>query len=285
MIRSQPALDGKARPSLPQKLYLDLIKRVLTRAVIAGGMERQTVRPWGPKSKLVHKFNSFAMPRGFEVVRLAPSVPENYVEPVHETDRRIEGAETMLGTAQLDQMQRCVEDVLENNVPGDLLEAGVWRGGMTIFMRAVLAAYQVTDRKVWVADSFEGLPPIDRRHETYDWNKGDMAVGLDAVKGNFERYGLLDGQVEFLKGYFSDTLPRAPIGQLAVLRADADLYQSTMDILRNLYGKLSPGGYAVFDDYHLPDCKRAIEEFRTENGITEAIVKIDGQAVYWQKLG
>jgi len=287
MIHTQTELIEGADPlRIAQQRYLDLMKGILTRAIVATGIERQTVRPWGPKSKLVHKFNSFAARWGFEVVRLAPTVREHYVEPVHESDHRVEGAETMLGTAQLDRMQRCIEDVLENNVPGDLLEAGVWRGGMTIFMRAVLAAHQVMDRKVWVVDSFAGLPPIDRSHETYDWKKGDMAIGLEVVKQNFERYGLLDEQVEFLKGYFSDTLPSAPIGQLAILRADADLYGSTLDILRNLYGKLSPGGYAVFDDYQqLADCKRAVDEFRSENGITEPIVKIDGQAVYWQKRG
>jgi O-methyltransferase len=68
----------------------------------------------------------------------------------------------MLGTCQLDHMQACIADVLTPNVPGDVIEAGVWRGGMAIFMRAALAAFQSTGRKVCVADSFAGLPEVDR---------------------------------------------------------------------------------------------------------------------------
>jgi hypothetical protein len=148
----------------------------------------------------------------------------------------------MLGTRQLDQMQRCILDVLARNIPGDLIEAGVWRGGLTIFMRAVLMAYRVTDRRVWVADSFAGLPTINRQHDTSGWQRGDMAVSLEAVRDNFARYGLLDEQVVFLKGFFAETLPKAPVRSLSILRVDADLYQSTMDVLRNLYSVLSIGG-------------------------------------------
>lgn len=156
---------------------------------------------------------------------------------------------------------------------------------MTIFMRAVLRAYQITDRKVLVADSFDGLPEIDRQRETFAWQRGDMAVSLEAVKNNFARYGLLDDQVVFLKGFFSETLPTAPVRQLSILRADADLYESTMDVLRNLYSALSVGGYAIFDDYqNLPDCRRAIDDFRRNHGITEEICRIDARAVCWQKL-
>ena len=260
------------------------MKKAVTRALTATGMERQTIRPRGPKSWLLYRFNQAAARFGLEAVRLTPSCAEHYLESGHEAGNRVEDAETMLGTRQLDHMQRCIVDVLTRNVPGDLVEAGVWRGGMTIFMRAVLMAYQITDRKVWVADSFAGLPEVDRRRETFGWNQGDMAVSLEAVKNNFARYGLLDEQVVFLKGFFSETLPKAPVRQLSILRVDADLYQSTMDVLRNLYSALSAGGYAIFDDYrNLPDCRRAIDEFRRDHGITEEICPIDERAVYWQK--
>jgi O-methyltransferase len=260
------------------------MKKVLTRALTANGLERHTIRPHGPKSLLLHHFNRAAARFGLEAVRLTPSHPQDYLESGHEARNRVEDAETMLGTRQLDHMQRCILDVLTRDVPGDLLEAGVWRGGMTIFMRAVLAAYHCTDRKVWVADSFAGLPAIDRRQETFEWQQGDMAVSLEIVKTNFARYGLLDDQVVFLPGFFADTLPTAPIRRLSILRADADLYQSTMDVLRNLYSRLSPGGYAMFDDYqNLPDCRRAIDEFRAEQGIEEEIRRIDERSVYWQK--
>jgi hypothetical protein len=277
-IQTQPTAQ------IPPELYLDLMKKCLTRALIAKHLERHTIRPQGPKSAVLHRLNRAARRFGIEAVRLTPTRPEDYLESGHEAQNRAEDAETMLGTRQLDHMQRCIVDVLTRNVPGDLIEAGVWRGGMTIFMRAALAAYQCSDRRIWVADSFAGLPETDSRHETFDWHKGDMAVPLEAVKANFARYGLLDPQVEFLVGFFADTLPHAPIEKLAILRVDADLYQSTLDVLNNLYAVLSPGGYAIFDDYqNLPDCRRAIEEFRAARAIHEPIQPIDGRAVYWQK--
>lgn len=267
----------------PEALYLDLMKKVLTRALITQGVERHTIVPRGLKSRVIHNLNRLGAGFGLEIVRLRRSSAEDYLESGHAATNRMEDAETMLGTRQFDSMQQCIADVLSDGVPGDLLEAGVWRGGMTIFMRAALAAYQVIDRKVWVADSFSGLPEIER-HETFAWKRGDMAVSLEEVKRNFERYGLLDDQVVFLKGFFSETLPQADIGPLAILRVDADLYQSTLDVLENLYYALSIGGYAILDDYqNLPDCRRAIEEFRAKRGIREEIRPIDKRAICWRR--
>ncbi len=174
-------------------------------------------------------------------------------------------------------------------MPGDLIETGVWRGGATIFMRAVLKAYGDTSRTVWVADSFQGLPKPDARHYPADaddvfWALDVLAVSLEDVQANFARYGLLDDQVRFLVGWFRDTLPQAEIERLSVLRLDGDMYESTMDGLRNLYPKLSAQGYVIIDDYNsVPQCKAAVDEFRAEHGITEHIVPIDAQAVFWQR--
>jgi hypothetical protein len=146
----------------------------------------------------------------------------------------------------------------------------------------------VRDRKVWVADSFEGLPPPEHpADQGLDLHEEEiLAVPLEAVRENFERYGLLDDQVRFLKGWFSDTLPAAPIERLAVLRADADLFESTMDILVHLYDKVSPGGYVIVDDYFLiPACRQAVDEFRHRRGIEDPIVRIDWNAGYWIKSG
>lgn len=208
---------------------------------------------------------------------------------------RVEGrdwpatAHTMIGLKRLDNLQFCVEDVLARGVPGDLIETGVWRGGATIFMRAILKAYDVTDRRVWVADSFEGLPPPDPERYPDDngllWHEcKELAVSLDQVRSNFAKYGLLDDQVQFLKGWFRDTLPSAPIEQLAVLRLDGDMYESTMEPLVNLYPKLSEGGYLIVDDYGaVPNCRRAIHDYRDANGITDDIRPIDWTGVYWQR--
>ena len=203
--------------------------------------------------------------------------------------RRREPRHTMVGVKALDNVQLCVEEVLTRGVPGDFIEAGVWRGGVTIFMRAILAAYGVTDRRVWVADSFEGLPPPDA--DQYPRDKGltfhlvpEIAVSVEQVKAHFDRYGLLDDQVRFLKGWFRDTLPTAPIESLAVLRLDGDMYESTMDSLVHLYPKLSIGGYLIVDDYaKILQCREAVHDFRAAHGITEKILPVDWGVAYWRR--
>ena len=200
-------------------------------------------------------------------------------------------AYTMIGLKRLENLQNCIEDVLANRVPGDLIETGVWRGGATIFMRAILKVYDVTDRRVWVADSFEGLPmpdaeryPADEGDTLYQWR--ELAVSIEQVKANFERFGLLDEQVCFLKGWFRDTLPDAPIDQLAILRLDGDMYESTMEALVHLYPKLSPGGYVIVDDYEAVEgCRKAVNDYRASRGIKEEMRWADWTAVYWQRIG
>ena len=136
---------------------------------------------------------------------------------------------TMTGRTRLDALHVCVENILKDNVAGDFIETGVWRGGSVILMRAILRAHNISDRIVWCADSFEGMPvpkEADRQisSEADFSDRGYLSVSLDQVKQNFVRFGLLDEQVRFLKGWFCDTLPAAPIRQLALLRLDGDLY-------------------------------------------------------------
>lgn len=197
-------------------------------------------------------------------------------------------ADTMIGMKRLDNLEFCITEVLKNNIPGDFIEAGVWRGGAAIFMRAILAAYNITDRRVLVADSFQGLPRpnVDK----YAWDKDDihyklkfLAVSQAEVAANFEKYGLLDEQVVFLPGWFKDTLPNIPSSQLALIRLDGDMYESTLDSLTNLYPKLSPNGFCIIDDYALTGCKAAVDEYRDKYNIQSPLVKIDWTGIFWQK--
>jgi len=199
-------------------------------------------------------------------------------------------AETMIGLKRLDNLQYCVEQVLQEGILGDLIETGVWRGGASIFMRGVLKVYGDTSRAVWVADSFSGLPkpdadlyPADAGDQHYTWTQ--LVVSLEEVQANFSRYGLLDEQVRFLPGWFSDTLPHAPIERLAVLRLDGDMYSSTMEAFTHLYPKLAVGGYVIVDDYGaVPGCRAATEDFRARHGVTEPLERIDWTGVFWKRL-
>jgi hypothetical protein len=277
-------------PEDPKLLYLDLLKRALTGSIIdeevepAGMADDLSRAPRDVARRAVRKTLSAALGKaGFVLMK------RKNVDPA----ARAEGrnwpwlAHTMIGRKRLDNIQACVEDVLKNGVPGDLIETGVWRGGSTIFMRGILKAYGVTDRLVWVSDSFAGLPPPDAKNPDDSvfrlHNVAYLAVSLEKVQEHFRRYGLLDDQVRFLKGFFSETLPTAPIGKLAVLRFDGDMYGSAMDVLNNLYDKLSPGGYLIVDDLFLPTCRKAVDDFRAARGIEEPIVAIDWTGGYWRK--
>ena len=197
--------------------------------------------------------------------------------------------ETMIGFRRLDNLEMCIRNVLKDGVPGDLIECGVWRGGATIFMRAALEAFGNTDKLVWVADSFQGIPIPDTKNYPADrgdllWTFDELAVSVDEVKSNFARYDLLDDRVRFLEGWFKDTLPSAPVGQVSVLRIDGDLYQSTIEALRNLYPKVASGGYVIIDDFGaIEACAQAVRDYRAANAITEEIRSIDWTGVYWCK--
>jgi hypothetical protein len=197
-------------------------------------------------------------------------------------------AQTMVGLKRLDNVQRCVERVIADGVPGDLIETGVWRGGVVIFMRALLEAYGDPERAVYVADSFRGLPEPDE--VAYPADAGNrlhtadvLAVSRDEVARNFDLYGLLDGRVRFLEGWFADTLPTVADRTWSVIRLDGDMYQSTMDALTNLYPRLAPGGFLIVDDYGFEPCERAVTDYRAAHGIDDPIETIDWLGAFWRR--
>jgi O-methyltransferase len=267
------------------ELYLDLLKKCLTRYLF-GESYVPAVPPRGTlKHAAFGPVRRWLAGKDMEIIRNVP-----FDEPTRAEGRDWPArAESMAGLRRLENLQYCVTDVLRRGVPGDLIETGAWRGGVTIFMRAILEAYADTERRVWVADSFQGLPKPDPERwpaEAGDehWTMGQLAVSLEEVQANFARYGLLDERVRFLAGWFADTLPTAPIKRLAVLRLDGDMYGSTMEALEALYPKLSVGGYVIVDDYGaIPQCKEAVTDFRTAHDINDPMETVDWTGVYWQR--
>ena len=205
-------------------------------------------------------------------------------------DRR-SPAHTMVGLLRLKNLRELAQRTIDLAIPGDFIETGVWRGGCCILMRGVLAANSVCDRIVYVADLFEGLPPPNP--ELFPQDVGDilhtiseLAVPLDQVKANFDRYGLLDDQVAFVKGFFSDTLARLDAGPFALIRLDGDMYESTYVALELLYPKLSVGGFVIIDDYGAIEfCRKAVTDYRTKLRIADPIREVDWTGVWWQKTG
>jgi O-methyltransferase len=198
-------------------------------------------------------------------------------------------AHSMAGLRRLENVQELAQRVIDEEISGDFVETGVWRGGCCILMRAVLAANAVTSRKVYVVDSFDGLPPPKPHQFSHDGGLNlhlypELAISLEQVKDNFSRYGLLDEQVVFVKGLFQDTLPSLQAGPFGLIRLDGDLYESTFVALEALYPKLSPGGFVIIDDYGgVPACQAAVLDYRTRVGIESPIHMIDWTGSWWQK--
>lgn len=195
---------------------------------------------------------------------------------------------TMIGSKRLDNVENCLLDVIKNNVQGDFLEAGVWRGGCSLFAKAFLITTGQHHRKIWLADSFDGLPIPTNKHDLgVNLSKSERphyAIPIERVKELFSRFEMLDDNVHFVQGWFRDTLHRIVIEKIAVLRLDGDLFESTMDTLTALYEKVAIGGFIIVDDYFAFDgCKLAVDEFRSVNGISDRIVNIDGSGVFWKK--
>ena len=219
------------------------------------------------------------------------------IEPVPEEDRdqRMVGLDwpaygtTMVGYERLCDLEKCLHILVDEDVPGDVIETGVWRGGAAIFMRALLDLRD-DDRLVWAADSFAGLPPPDSA--TYPADAGDphhtidfLSVPLEDVMRNFARYGLSTDRVRFLEGWFRDTLPTLAGREWSLIRADGDMYESTMVALEHLYPGLASGGFVVIDDYALKTCRQAVDDFRDRFGIREPLESIDWTGVRWRKAG
>ena len=246
------------------RLYLDLIEKSLQNAIFGESKVEMAIQ--AIRQKLMHPY---ATRRG--------TMPW----PIK--------SHTMIGQARLRSLRELVETTLSENIPGDYIETGVWRGGACILMRAVLAAYGVRDRRVFCADSFEGLPPpnatkypADKRDRLYRFR--ELAISEDVVRANFAAYDLLDEQVVFLKGFFSETLPRLTAEQFAIIRLDGDMYESTMDALTNLYDRVSDGGFVIVDDYGgLKNCARAVHDFLDERKIKVDMTRVDASCVWWRK--
>jgi len=290
--------------TVPYQLYLDLMKRCLVDSIyiddplanFVAYREKPTTPPW--KRAAIRALQSFLGRYRLRLIEpfSVPWQPEYAIlDPAKKRELRERGlgwpsrAHTLISFDRLNNIQQCVEAVIRDGVPGDLIETGVWRGGACIFMRAILRACADTSRTVWLADSFEGLPapdsaayPADAGDKHHLWSDY-FAVSRAEVEENFRRYGLLDGQVRFLEGWFKDTLPTAPIERLALIRLDGDMYESTYQALDALYDRLSPGGFVIVDDYYLEPCARAIHDFRAARTVVDEITEIDGRGVFWRR--
>jgi len=159
-------------------------------------------------------------------------------------------------------------------VDGDVVEAGVWQGGYSIFL-----AHLFPYKKIWLCDSFDGFQPVEQSKyraanpadEVHNPSyAGWIKVDIDTVKENLTKFNLSEGhRIKFLKGWVKDTLDKetCPIEKVAILRIDVDAYGATYEVLENMYEKVTSGGVIIFDDYSIKESKEATHDFFNNNNI------------------
>ena len=264
-------------------LYLDLLKRMLTRY----GFE--PVNGLNPiyatstsRSNLAARINRLIRPTGVQFGLISQASLAEREEGLDWPS----DAETMIGLKRMQQLHDALDTIRREDIPGDLMETGVWRGGAVIFMTAYLRVYGM-HRTVFAADSFEGLPPPDPR---YPVDAGDQhhayevtRVSLEQVKANFAKYDIPTDDVVFIKGFFADTMPTAPVDDLALLRLDGDMYSSTIEVLETMYPKVNAGGFVIVDDYFLTGARTAVHDYLQQHGEDPEIHRIDVAGAYWRK--
>ena len=162
-------------------------------------------------------------------------------------------------------------------IKGDIVECGAWRGGFSIFL-----SHLFYDKNIWVCDSFEGFQPLENAKHQYNKERhtpyfthntvGPLAISLEEVQSHFKTYGLgEETRIKFLKGFVKDSLPNSGIEKIALLRIDVDAYSATLETLEELYDKVQPGGYIIFDDSCLYETLDAIKVFFKQRNLLEII--------------
>lgn len=159
---------------------------------------------------------------------------------------------------------------LEREIPGDIVEAGVYAGASIAIMAKAYMEYclaypnpqTLIRRRFHLFDSFAGIPPPEEQDIELALNVGgESACSLEDVKKNMRDWGIQEEILVYHPGLFRDTMPRAPIGNIAILRLDGDLYSSTKVCMEHLYPLLTPGGYVICDDFDLTGCRQAVLEW------------------------
>lgn len=198
---------------------------------------------------------------------------------------------TMLPLEVLDNVEYCIKECIKNNIEGDFVETGIWRGGACILAREIFKSLNI-NKKIYAYDSFEGLPKPDAENYPIDtndihWSIPELSVSLEKVQENFKLFRELDDDILLIKGWFKDTIPLNKIDKICILRLDGDMYESTIQVLNTLYDKLSPGGFCIIDDWGpMHGAKQATLDFREKHNIISPLIHIDNPScpsVYWIK--
>lgn len=216
---------------------------------------------------------------GFDVIRVRPSVDPIPTDcsPLERTILQAIRPYTMTSVDRQLAVIHAVQHILRQNIAGSIVECGVWRGGSSMAAALTLKAAGVTDRDLYLFDTFEGMPPptdVDRtadgkhasEHLAQDPKKRDSVwavAGLDDVRRNMGSTGYPVGRPTYIRGKVEETIPsQVPTGPIALLRLDTDWYESTKHELDHLFPRLASGGILIVDDYgHWAGARKAVDEY------------------------
>ncbi|HIF02788.1 MAG TPA: macrocin O-methyltransferase [Nitrospinaceae bacterium] len=220
-----------------------------------------------------------------------------------EKDKEFQNLYSKVGTRKskytLTSMERCyslykaIQYITKGDILGDIVECGVWRGGSAMLAALTLIKSQQTHRKIYLYDTYEGMPePTDKDIDIHGvpyrllWKKEKefLSVSLDEVKKNIFSTGYPKENIIFVKGMVQDTIPNTVPKQIALLRLDTDLYESTYHELFHLYPKTTSQGVIIIDDYgHFQGSQEATEKYLSQNPQKVLLHRIDYSCRVWIK--
>ena len=226
----------------------------------------------------------------FDVRRRALKVPRDMSPEFVDIYERTR-AYTMTSVERMYALYQGVRHVVAHEVPGDLVECGVWKGGSAMLMALTLKGLGVTDRTIRLYDTFAGMTrpsEVDvrardgsdtlsrweffRREDHNAW----AYASIDEVRANMAATGYPQENIAFIEGEVERTLPAAAPARIALLRLDTDWYESTYHELVHLFPRLTPGGVLILDDYgSFEGAKKAVDQYLAENGLALFLHRID----------
>jgi hypothetical protein len=224
--------------------------------------------------------------------------PFDFDEADKELYRRV-GEYTMTTPPRVFGLVRAVEYVVGRGVPGAIVECGVWRGGSMMAAALTLLRLEITERELYLYDTFAGMPPPSEVDTTRsgvraadllaqeDEDSHIWAIAsLSDVRAAVLSTGYPEERIHFVEGLVEETLPAAAPEEIALLRLDTDWYSSTKHELEQLYPRLAPGGVLILDDYgHWQGARRAVDEYLDEHRVTLLLNRVDSTARIGVKPG
>jgi hypothetical protein len=224
---------------------------------------------------------------GYDVVRMAT----NFSAEELSVTERVKGL-TATGPGRIVGLMDAVKYITANQIPGAIMECGVWRGGSVMAALYTLVSLGDTSREVFLCDTFEGMSPPTEKDVMFDGTKAESVLtgvekqegvdnywcyaGVESVRQNVLKTGYPAARLHFVKGKVEDTLPAGAPWQIALLRLDTDWYESTKHEMEHLYPRLANNGVLIIDDYgHWKGARQAVDEYFTARGLRPLLSRLD----------